>query len=183
MSATETKRMHFRDIPQYPYMGNGVHVDLDQLLEHVARYEDRYSFTTDPVYQRGHKWTMEQRERFVEHILMGGQVGREILINCRNFTGQRDGDDAGPAEVLDGKQRLTSLLMFLRGEVRAFGRLVSEFEGVPRSSIIWRVVDFDELEAMRTYVMLNAGGTVHEHEEIQRVVDMIKIKEAEIAAK
>jgi len=163
--------MNFRDIPQYPRSNYAVHVGLHYLEEHVAHYAG-YGFTMDPEYQRGHVWTAAQRERYVEHILQGGETGRDILINCYNWQGRRRGVDpnkCGPAEVLDGKQRLTSLLMFLRGEVRAFGRVLSEFEGKPRADIIWRVVDFDAVEVLDTYLMLNAGGTVHDPVELERV--------------
>ena len=169
--------MRFLDIPQYPRAHYQVNVSLDFLTEHIKHYEESYGFTMDPEYQRGHVWTMEQRERYVEHILMGGETGREIFINVRNWNGR--GGTEGVAEVLDGKQRLTSLLMFMRDEVRAFGRLASEYEGKPRrADIIWRVVDFNEIEVLRLYVMLNAGGTVHTQEEIDRVRALIAAKEA-----
>jgi len=109
---------------------------------------------------------------------MGGETAREILINCYNFDSRRRVEKAGPAEVLDGKQRLTSLLMFMDGKIRAFGRFVHEYEGRPRVNIIWKVVDLDEVEVLRTYVMLNAGGTVHSADEIERVRALIAARES-----
>jgi len=170
--------MKFSDIPQYPRCYYNVHVELSYLPEQIAHYQQAYGFTMDPEYQRDHVWTDEQRERYVEHILMGGETAREILINCYNFDNRRHTGRTGPAEVLDGKQRLTALLMFLDGKLRAFGKYAHEFEGRCRANIIWRVVDLDELEVMRMYVMLNAGGTVHSSDEIQRVRDLIAAKEA-----
>jgi len=170
--------MHFRDIQQYPRAHYQVHVSLDYLTEHVRGYADSYGFTVDPEYQRGHVWTMEQRTAYVEHLLMGAETGLEIIVNVENFHSREPNKPQGVAEVLDGKQRITSLLMFMRDEVRAFGRLASEFEGKPRNvHIIWKVVDLNPVETMRLYVMLNAGGTAHTKEEIERVRALIAAKE------
>lgn len=168
--------MHFRDIPQYPRAHYMVHVSLDYLASHVQGYEEAYGFTMDPEYQRDHVWTMEQRTAYVEHVLMGGETGLEIIVNVENFN--KTHKAPGVAEVLDGKQRLTSLLMFVRDEVRAFGRLASEYEGKCRANIVWKVVDLNPIEVMRLYVMLNAGGTAHTREEIDRVRALIAAKEA-----
>lgn len=43
--------------------------------------------------------------------------------------------------------------------------------------IIWKVVDLNPIETMRLYVMLNAGGTAHTKEEIDRVRALISAKE------
>jgi hypothetical protein len=170
--------MRFLDIPQYPRAHYQVHVSLDYLAEHIRGYAESYGFTMDPEYQRGHVWTMEQRERYVEHVLAGGETALDIIINVRNWNKPSAGKE-GVAEVLDGKQRLTALLMFMRDEVRAFGLLYSEFEGKPRRShIVWKVVDFDEVDVLRHYVMLNAGGTVHTQDEIERVRALIAAKES-----
>lgn len=170
--------MHFRDIPQYPRAHYQVHVSLDYLTEHVKGYAEYYGFTMEPEYQRDHVWTMEQRTAYVEHVLMGGETGLEIIVNVQNFHNQRK--PQGVAEVLDGKQRLTSLLMFMRDEVQAFGRLASEYEGKCRHAhIVWKVVDLNPVETMRLYVMLNAGGTAHTKEEIDRVRALIAAKESE----
>ena len=176
--------MDFRDIPQYPRAHYMVHVGLDYLEEHLTHYAE-YGFTMDPEYQRGHVWTDEQRSRYVEHILMGGETGRDILINCYNWQSRRKGVNpnvCGPAEVLDGKQRLTSLLMFLRNEIPAFGRYRREFTGRIRGDIVWKVVDFDEVEVLDTYLMLNAGGTVHDPAELERVTKLRDEKRAKLTA-
>ncbi len=171
--------MHFRDIPQYPRAHYQVHVSLDYLAEHVKQYAEDSGFTMDPEYQRGHVWTMEQRSRYVEHVLQGGETGLEVIVNVRNFHSINSSKPRGVAEVLDGKQRLTTLLMFMRDEVRAFGRLASEYEGKPRNChVVWKVVDLNPLEVMRLYVMLNAGGNAHTKEEIDRVRALIAAKEA-----
>lgn len=167
--------MRFLDIPQYPRAHYSVHVSLDYLASHVQGYEESYGFTMEPEYQRDHVWTMEQRTAYVEHVLMGGETGLEIIVNVENFN--KTSKAPGVAEVLDGKQRLTSLLMFMRDEVRAFGRLASEYEGKCRANIVWKVVDLNPIETMRLYVMLNAGGTAHTKEEIDRVRALIAAKE------
>lgn len=164
--------MNFSEIPQYPRSRYAVNVDLEYLQHHVDRYINTYNLTLNPEYQRDHVWTDEQASAYVEHLLRGATVGNNILINVKNW----DKKNPGQAEVLDGKQRLTSLLRFLNNSLRAFGLYRKEFTGRCRAEIIWQVVDLNEIEVMEMYVQLNAGGTAHRPEEIQRVRDMIKAK-------
>lgn len=91
----------------------------------------------------------------------------------------QDTDREERAEVIDGKQRLTSLMMFMNDQVPAFGRLRSQFNGRPRSNIIWRVTSLDRIGVLKLYLMLNSGGTYHTTEELARVRALL---EAEISA-
>lgn len=156
---------------------------LDYLSEVVHRPRD--SWDLNPDYQRDHVWTPAQMCRFVGYFL----VIQRMPLLFLNY-----GDRRAPArvcEVVDGKQRLTSLLLFTAGQIPAW-LPGDEHGGMP----VWWA-SFDEVDrrcapnvtcarvylptreaVLRFYLNLNAGGTVHTTEEIAKVRDMLAAEQA-----
>lgn len=164
------KKRRFLDIKQYIDAGSyQVNVMWRYLDDHIKRTE----IDIDPPYQRAHVWTDQQRTAYVEHMLKGGVSGRDIYSNCPGWMA----DFKGPHNVVDGKQRITTALLFLDDKVRAFKRVCSDFEGkIPTDvSFIWHVNKLEtQAEVMEWYLQLNAGGTPHEIEELNRVRRLLK---------
>ncbi len=161
--------MDFNDIPQFPKSGWEVDVPFKDLLRWVDDHTRNEGLDLYPDFQRGHVWKEEQRIRYIEYILRGGEGGKMLSFNRSGWLGR--GPD-GPYEVLDGLQRLTSALMFMRGELRAFGRYVHEYTGHMRYHIgfKWRIFELPtRADVLEYYLDMNAGGTQHEESEIARV--------------
>ena len=74
--------------------------------------EGEYDF--DPEYQRGLVWTKEQKQAFIKALMIGKAEIQPIFI--RNPKKREGG-----LEVLDGKQRLTTILEYVRGEFEVEG--------------------------------------------------------------
>lgn len=134
------------------------------------------SFELDPDYQRGHVWTPEQRVAYIESFIRG-QAPRTIMFNCPGWMrGDAKGDIPHHTfQCIDGLQRLTSLLMFIRGELAVFGDLtLAKLKGSPfdarRMGIKVCLYEFAwREELLDFYLRLNAGGTPHAEEELNRV--------------
>lgn len=162
--------MRFRDIPQLtPWGPYAVDVSWSHLEDYIAHQEKDCAFDRDPDFQRGHVWTRLQQIAFVEFQLRGGRSGRDILTNC---PGWQHGE-TGQMVLVDGKQRLTAVLGFLRNEIPAFGHLRREYtDKLPfiNYGFKWHVNDLATREQVLTwYLELNAGGTPHTDEELLRV--------------
>lgn len=163
--------MKFRDIQQFP----SAHYEVNVPLHHVARMVDDhvrdYGLNLDPDFQRGHVWAMEQRIAFMEYMLRGGEGGKVLAFNHANWNGVPKLGDA--YDILDGKQRLTSALMFLRNEVPVFGgHVYRDFTDRPDlgGGFRWRVFALPtRADVLRYYLAMNAGGTPHSPKEIERV--------------
>lgn len=67
-------------------------------------------FDTAPVYQRGEVWTVDKRMRFILSVGYHSPIPH-IIVNK---------NAAGIFELIDGKQRIDTLLMFTRGELVVF---------------------------------------------------------------
>lgn len=81
---------------------------LDMLIgvEEDAKMTERYDF--DPPYQRASVWTPEQRTSLIKSLMQGLPIG-SLFLNRRSIL--------EPMRVVDGKQRLETLLMWIRDEV------------------------------------------------------------------
>ncbi len=152
-----------------------IHVSLDDIENELAHNSTDMS----PPYQRGSVWTREQQERFMGHLLQGGEVLPIIFHRVPS---------SGRAEVVDGKQRLESCRAWLRGEVGARlddGRLayISDFEvrpahngrgtavaGLSRVNLKFRYVNLPWDERVKFYVRLNSAGTPHTQEQLAQAL-------------
>lgn len=83
---------------------------LESFLDNYA--EGDYDF--DPEYQRGLVWTKEQKQAFVKALMIGKAEIQPVFI-------QNPKKREGRLEVLDGKQRLTTILEYVRGEFEVEG--------------------------------------------------------------
>lgn len=136
-----------------------------------------YNFNLDPDYQRGHVWTTEQRESFIGYALSGGSYP-PCWVNLDI------GTRLAETEVIDGKQRITSILMFMDGEIcgRTSDGLEIWYNDLDESSqrrvknsyhINIKLVELDREGVLKLYLKLNSAGVPHTKEELDRVRDML----------
>jgi uncharacterized protein with ParB-like and HNH nuclease domain len=129
-----------------------------------------------PDYQRGSSWTVQQASLFVGNMITGG-ICPPCWLN-RNL--HKD-----EMEILDGQQRLTSLYQWTCGNIPAIDPVggeyiyVNEFDEKNLRRLYYKTevkvmyVDLSRTEQLALYLRLNAGGTPHSTEEIQRVRDLL----------
>jgi hypothetical protein len=152
----------FRDIYR-PVPNRQVDVDLSYLEDWIRSFDIRL----DPDYQRDHVWTETQQSAFVGFVLEGGNPP-PVYLNNRY-------ENDGFKEVIDGKQRLTALLRWVRNEIPAtlsYGSLhvyARDLDHYRSVSIPTREVKLTREETLRFYLLLNGGGTVHSEAELERV--------------
>jgi hypothetical protein len=192
----------FRDIPMLTTAGSyEVNAPLDSLMYTIERYQkgDRACAPLDllPDFQRGHVWTQEQQIAYVEFFLRGGMTGRTIYLNCPNWGGFQKIPEGGYRDfvIVDGLQRLTALLAFVRGEIPAFEHYVRQktvvesvfgqyggpyFEdGLLQADANFNLrININNLKTKKAvlqwYLEMNSGSTPHTNAELDKVRGMIK---------
>jgi len=169
----------FDDIPRLTSRGTySVAVSLGYLERQLEEFANEYpgGLDLDPDFQRGHVWTERQQVAFVEFALRGGleQSSGLLLFNCADW----DGECREPIQIVDGLQRLTATLRFLRNEIPAFGRLRDEYRGSLSITGARFQVHVNNLptreDVLRWYLEINSGGTAHSPEEIARVTALLE---------
>lgn len=170
--------MKYSSIPRYTRIASW-QTDVDwrdfpSYIEHWLNPKDGLArLETNPDFQRAHVWTPSQQAAYVEYILRGGMSGRDIYFNCVGWGGSY----VGPFVLVDGKQRLEAVSLYLRDELEVFGGYRhSQFEGrLPNTAgFKFHVNDLPtKTEWLQWYLEMNTGGTPHTREEIKKVEDML----------
>ena len=131
----------------------------------------------NPDFQRGHVWTEEQQTAYIEYILRGGESGKAFYFN---YPSRKISVNNGYNEFVcvDGLQRSTAIQRFINNEIKVFGQYYKDFGSkLIRMEYSMSVYINDlqsEKEVLEWYVQMNAGGTPHTKEEIERVKKMME---------
>lgn len=173
--------MKWSDVPRFPRASYEIDVEWGA-LESQIEFSRELGLDLEPDYQRVHVWTEEQRRAYIEYSVQGGEVGRTLTFVCTDW-------QALPVpgySLLDGKQRLQSVRMFLRSELAIFPGMHGRPDGWRFQEIIgparmiqgrfqWRVVQCrTRVDVLRLYLAINAGGTPHTPSELDRVRQMVE---------
>lgn len=176
---SKTCGLRWDELPSFPRAHYTVDVEWGYLEQQIERSQE-YGLDLDPDYQRVHVWTPEQRRKYLEYVLQGGEVGRTLTFVCTDW----NKTPVPGYSLLDGKQRLETVRMFMRDEVAVFpgfrrpeGWKRSEVGGSLRlvqASFKWQVVQTPtRADVLQLYLSINAGGTPHSEEELERVRRML----------
>ncbi len=168
----------FQDIPQLPRAYYSIHVAWDYVEETLEAWGETArgfgGIDMSPDYQREHVWTRDQQVAYLEYILMGGEVGMQITWNSPDW----DSDYRRPTELIDGKQRIEAVRGFMRDDIPAFGALRSEYSDRlrmigPRFEFLVCKLETRQ-EILQLYLNINAGGTPHTKDELDRVRELLQ---------
>lgn len=154
--------------------------DVEQMLLSISDGTDN-PVDLIPDFQRGHVWSEEQQCAYIENVLRGVVTasGLTIKFNAPAWDYEPTGDLSSTVQCIDGLQRLTAIQRFVKGEIKAFGLLVTEFHGSSYSILQGAGGRFrmrieiytfqNKKDLVQHYLDLNTGGTPHSQAEIDRV--------------
>jgi len=138
---------------------------------------DEWLATATPDFQRSNdKWSEAMQISFIENILKGFKT--EILLFKIND---------GYSQIIDGLQRTTAIVKFLKGDLRIFGGLnVFDLQEVIkqfRSKITFKLYTFNTInDAIQFYIEMNENIT-HSSVDIAKakrfLLDLSKIKQGD----
>lgn len=131
---------------------------------------DRGYLEMNPPYQRGLVWSLEQKQRLINSIVVGVALP---AIYIRDLSA----DKTPFMEILDGKQRLSALHDFINNRFSYDGKLFSSLSTAQQR--FWgneivpavRVSELSDADAVELYERLNWGGVPHparEYREVRR---------------
>lgn len=178
--------MKFKDITQFTQLsGYHVNVGLHYFEEYIERLIEEYGLELNPDFQRGHVWNEEKQIRFVEYFLRGGCSGTALYFNHPTWMDfHKNKIQVGYDEMVlvDGLQRTTAILRFLRNEIMIFDNYYFEdFEdkfSLTDNSFEIHINNLStRREVLTWYLEMNAGGVVHTEEELNKVRLLLKEEE------
>lgn len=170
------KIIKFKDIEPYIQCNDySVDVSLRYLSVTISEYIEEQGLELEPDFQREHVWTEQQQQTYIEHLLRQGASGLDIYFNHTKWHSTKGRGD-GWFVCVDGLQRLTACLKFMRSELKVFGLYYNEFEDKISTMIRLRF-HINSLktrkEVLNWYLQINSGGTVHSQSELERVAKLL----------
>jgi hypothetical protein len=151
---------------------------------HLLTHDDELGtgWIVDPLFQRGSVWSLEQKQAWIESLLMG--IGLPAIIVNR-FPLNEEHPVYGFKEiVIDGQQRLRATAGFLRDEFKVRGEYFSQQDDVFRRVFVYStglccVVYCNyktDRECAELYLKLLRAGTAHTELEIAKAENYIKAR-------
>lgn len=165
--------MKFSDIPKFTGESNyNVSIQIKYLDNTLNRYI-KEGLNLNPDFQRIHVWSKKKSIAYVEYILKGGMSGRDIYFNCPGWMTTFEGDFV----IVDGKQRLNALMLFLQNKINIFGYKLKEYvDKIP----LMNYLDFHinnlktRREVLTWYIEMNSGGVTHSKKELDKVRNLLE---------
>lgn len=102
----------------------------------IRMYTDGH-LDLNPKYQRDLVWTLKQKQSLIESIFELKNTGSLTLIRDENYN----------YEILDGKQRLSTVFDFMMDKFKYKGVLFSELDRMDRSTIESHSFQYSQIEA------------------------------------
>ena len=167
--------MKFKDIEQIPKAYYSVDLPWSDINYNIDRYVKEYGLNLDPDFQRGYVWSLEQKVAYLEWGFRGGRSGMDIFVNHPGWMGSFE----GMMLLIDGKQRLSSVMEFLDNKIPVFNNhYFKDFEDQMHSmnpSFTFHVFKMQtKKEILKWYIAMNSGGSIHTKKEIDRVRGLLK---------
>jgi hypothetical protein len=145
-------------------------------LNVLSQYGDKIRWVLDPPFQRGSVWSLEQKQAWIESVLMGLSLP-SLIVN--RFQGHKT--YGYQSIVIDGQQRLRATAEFMRSEFSVRGEFYKdqgevfrrqwELAGTSITTIICRYKTL--AECAKLYLKLLSTGTAHTPAEIQKAQEFV----------
>jgi hypothetical protein len=132
-----------------------------------------FGIDLEPDYQRGLVWTMEDKVKLIDSIFKGVDIGKFVFIR-RDYS-----SDKHLYEILDGKQRLTTIMEFREDRFRYNGFLYSELHPFDQSHIDGYSISVADVsnptkeQIYRYFLRLNTGGKPMDEAHLDKVKKLL----------
>lgn len=133
----------------------------------------------NPPYQRGYVWDDSDKESLIDSIFTGIEIGKFAFIT-KDYTHEK------PFEILDGKQRLSTLLDFYENRLAYKGKYFNDLSPKDRRTFldanitVGEVKDLTPQQIYTYFYKLNKCGRVMDEEHLNEIKAMAQIEDNSI---
>ena len=150
-------------------------------IESLINKHYHFGVDFDPEYQRGYVWTKEDKELLLDSVFHNIDIGKFVFVRL---------DDSDwlernvGYEILDGKQRLSTLIEFYENKIPYKGVYFNDLSGQDKAAFLNHNVSFAEVQdtdkatILQHFLMLNRSGKTMSEEHLQAVEEMLRNEES-----
>jgi hypothetical protein len=134
-----------------------------------------YCFGVDmnPEYQRGYVWSLEDKQKLIESIFEKADIGKFTFIKLTETDYiDRDVD----YEILDGKQRLSTLTEFYENRFSYKGKFYNDLDGCDKRTFLNAVISIGDINNVidrktiyQQFLRINRTGKPIPEEHLKRI--------------
>ena len=134
-----------------------------------------FGIDMDPDYQRGYVWDQEDKEKLIDSIFNNIDIGKFVFIHKRYSSSNEP-----LYEILDGKQRVTTLCEFYENKFPYKDRYFNDLSDKDRWHFleygisVAEVEEADKKTILKYFLMLNTGGKPMDEKHLNKVKEMIQ---------
>lgn len=138
-----------------------------------------YSFGVDfePEYQRGLVWSDEDKQKLLWSVFNNVDIGKFVFVHLNGAEWHEKGTSY---EILDGKQRLTTLMEFYENKLPYQGVYYNDLSGKDRYTFLQHNADYANIEnadketRLKYFLMLNRGGRPMDEAHLDKIEEMLE---------
>jgi hypothetical protein len=145
------------------HYGRSLNTTLESLIHRY--YADSAGVDMNPEYQRGYVWTLEDKQNLIRSILNDIEIGRFVFMQ-KDFSSE----DPHFYEIIDGKQRLSTLIEFYEDSDLSFKDQHAILE---KQILIIDTPQLTEKEKYEYFIRINTTGKVMDQEHIEKVKELL----------
>jgi hypothetical protein len=134
---------------------------------------DKERLNLSPIYQRDYVWTSDDKERLIHSIFLGKNIG---TFSVYVYPFNEIGDGTFDSELLDGKQRLTTMVSYTHDEFPYRGTYFSGLDFKSQNHFYTTTVQVLELqgplsmkERMEYFLYINDTGVPQSPEHLRKI--------------
>ena len=141
----------------------------NRTIDDIISKAYRFGLDLDPDYQRGYVWTAQQKEDLIDSIFKNIDIGKFVYV-------QNDYGSENLYEVLDGKQRISTILEFFENKFPYKGKYFNDLCGCDRNHFEDYCIQVAEIRRgkketiLKYFLLLNTTGTPMSKEHLDNIV-------------
>lgn len=136
----------------------------------------RFGVDLNPVYQRGYVWCQEDKKKLIQSIFDDVDIGKFVFVRLSNEEWfERD----VMYEILDGKQRLSTLIEFYENRFPYNGKYFNDLDPYDKRAFlnhpvsVGEIGDVDKKTIYSQFLKLNRTGKPISKEHLEKVEKLL----------
>lgn len=134
-----------------------------------------HGINMNPFYQRDLVWDEKDKEDLIESIFMGANIGLFLFRACEGNL------DEPWYEIVDGKQRLNTIIEFYENRLRYHGHLFDELPVNVQSKfqdfrVSFAISTLSDEDVLRYFLIINRSGKRMDENHLKYVKNLLKYK-------